>query len=85
MQSNDSSSGDSQHTSDTQQEVDTYINSLESEVSQDGVRMRLRRAVQRREPAAIVAVCRSNSSNLFWYVVAVVTAACLWWVLRLFP
>lgn len=82
-QLNDSTRGDNKHTSGTQQEVDTYVNSLESEVSQEGLRLRQRRAEQRREPAALVAVRRSHSSGLFWYVVAAVIA-CVWWLLRLF-
>ena len=82
-QGNDSTRGDNKHTSGTQQEVDTYVNSLESEVFQEGLRLRKRRAEQRREPAALVAVRRSHSSGLFWYVVAAVIA-CVWWLLRLF-
>ena len=82
-QLNDSTRGDNKHTSGTQQEVDTYVNSLESEIFQEGLRMRQRRAEQRREPAALVAVRRSNTSGLFWYVVAAVIA-CVSWLLRLF-
>jgi len=70
------------HCSPTQQEVDAYVNSLEFEVSQEGVHMRQRRVEQRAQPA-LTAVRRSNSSGLFWCVVAA-TLACVWWLSLVF-
>jgi len=70
------------HCPPTQQEVDAYVNSLEFEVSQEGVHMRQRRVEQRAQPA-LTAVRRSNSSGLFWCVVAA-TLACVWWLSLVF-
>ena len=58
--------------SPTQQEVDAYVISLECEVSQDGLRMRQRRAEPHREP----------SSGSFLCVAAAI--ACALWLLWLF-
>jgi hypothetical protein len=60
------------HWSPTQQEVDAYVISLECEVSQDGLRMRQRRAEPHREP----------SSGSFLCVAAAI--ACALWLLWLF-
>jgi hypothetical protein len=68
--------------SPTQHEVDAYVSSLESEVSQEGVRMRQRRAEQRAQPA-LVPVRRSNYPVLFWCVVAA-AMACASWLALLF-
>jgi hypothetical protein len=69
--------------SPTQQEVDSYINSLESEVSQEGLRPRQQR-VEQRGVLALVAIGRlSNYSGLFWCAVAT-AVACVWWLSLLF-
>jgi len=62
---------ESYHRSPTQQEVDAYVNSLEFEVSQEGVRMRQQRVEHGGQPALITA-WRPKSSGLLWCVVAAV-------------
>jgi len=70
------------HWSPTQQQVDAYVNSLESEVSQEGLRMRQRRTEERGQPAP-VAVPRWIFSGLILCFVAA-TVACAWWLSQLF-
>ncbi len=71
------------HWSPTQQEVDAYVNSLESEISQEGLHLRQRRVAQRGALALVPMPRLSNYSGLFWCAVAA-AIACVWWLSLLF-
>ncbi len=70
------------HWSPTQQEVDAFVNSLESEISHEGLHLRQRRVAQRGALALVPMRRSSNYSGLFWCAVAAV--ACVWWLSLLF-
>jgi len=63
------------HWSPTQQEVDAYVNSQESEISQEGLHLRQRRVAQRGALALVPMRRSSNYSRLFWCAVAAVASA----------
>lgn len=77
-----SRASESYHCAPTRQEVDAYIDSLEFEVIQEGVRMRQRRGKQPEEPE-LLAVRPSSTSVLCWFFVTA-SIACVWWLSQLF-
>lgn len=66
------------HWSPPQKEVDTCIDSLEYELSQESEQMRERSGLKRNEPAP-TKVIHQDSFTLFWVMLAI-AGGCFWWL-----